>query len=453
MKTPRGRGPRQNSSSSGGGRSGAGERRPPSRFSKGPGGGGARGRPSGDRQERSFGDRKPRSFGDRPLGERSFGDRKPRSFGDRPQGERSFGDRKPRSFGDRPQGERSFGDRKPRSFGDRPQADRKPRAFAERKPRAFGDRPGGDRKPRFGDRPERKQRVFSMKDDQAPREAKAEGGFRQAPERFVEAPRALEAPEGSRFIYGINPVLEALRARADHVERLFLVEEGVSPRAAAEIFSRCRDAGIRVDMVRKERLALMADGGVHQGVVAEVRHFEYLEIFQLIELSKKSSRAPLLVVLDGIQDPGNLGAIIRSAHAFGADGVVIAKDRAAGVTGSVVKASAGATEHCPVARVVNLSRALEELKEAGFWSIAADPEGDRTVYDAAFDGPIALVIGSEGPGVRELVLKHCDFRVKIPMLGQVASLNASVSAGVLLSEVSRQRLLKAKVSPKPAPAS
>lgn len=240
-------------------------------------------------------------------------------------------------------------------------------------------------------------------------------------------------------IFGVNPVLEALRARAGSVEKLFVAQGALNQRVAGEIFSRARDAGLRVETVDRERLSRLADGGVHQGVVAEVRDFEYLELDELIAQAKASDRPPLVVLLDGIQDPHNLGAIIRSAHAFGAHGVVVMKDRAVGITGVVVKASAGATAHCPVARVTNLSRALEQLKEAGFWILAADPEGDQALWQAKLDGPLGLVVGAEGAGVRKGVLGHCDYRVRIPMVGQVASLNASVSTGVLLAEIARQR--------------
>ncbi|MEW6431787.1 MAG: 23S rRNA (guanosine(2251)-2'-O)-methyltransferase RlmB [Myxococcota bacterium] len=243
----------------------------------------------------------------------------------------------------------------------------------------------------------------------------------------------------SDVIFGINPVLEALRARPESLERLYVVHGAVNQRVAGEIFSRARDAGLRVETVDRERLARLAGGGVHQGVAAEVREFEYVELAELIEQAKASDRPPLVVVLDGIQDPHNLGAIIRTAHAFGAHGVVIMKDRAAGVTGVVVKASAGATAHCPVCRVTNLSRALEALKEAGLWTVAADPGGDQDLWQSRLDGPLAVVVGAEGAGVRKGVLGHCDFRVRIPMVGQVASLNASVSAGVLLAEIARQR--------------
>jgi 23S rRNA (guanosine2251-2'-O)-methyltransferase len=237
----------------------------------------------------------------------------------------------------------------------------------------------------------------------------------------------------------VNPVLEALRVRSDEVERLYITEGQLGSRAAAEILSRARDAGIRVERVVRERLATLADGGVHQGVVAELRGFKYAELEDVLAAAQESGRPALIIVLDGIQDPHNLGAIIRSAHALGAHGVVIGKDRAVQVTGVVAKASAGAVEHCPIARVVNISRALEELKEAGVWVAAADTHSTEPLWKARLDGPLALVIGAEGAGVREGVLKHCDFRLRIPMAGQVGSLNASVSAAILLYEVARQR--------------
>lgn len=257
------------------------------------------------------------------------------------------------------------------------------------------------------------------------------------------APRGTEQRErgerSERHVYGVNPVIEALRVRADEVDRLYITEGQLGSKAAAEILSRARDAGIRVERVPRERLASLAEGGVHQGVVAELRGFQYAELPDLLEAAEASGRPPLIVVLDGVQDPHNLGAIIRSAHALGAHGVVIGKDRAVPVTGLVAKASAGAVEHCPIARVVNISRALEELKEAGVWVAAADVDSQEPLWKARLDGPLAIVVGAEGAGVREGVLKHCDFRLRIPMAGQVGSLNASVSAAILLYEVARQR--------------
>jgi 23S rRNA (guanosine2251-2'-O)-methyltransferase len=261
----------------------------------------------------------------------------------------------------------------------------------------------------------------------------------QRPPRSRDREQEPRGERSERYVYGVNPVLESLRAHPERVERLLLAEGQLAARAAAEILSRARDAGVRVDRVPRERLVALAEGGVHQGVVAELRGFEYAELPDLLEAAEASGRPPLLVVLDGIQDPHNFGAIIRSAHALGAQGVIIGKDRAVPVTGVVAKASAGAVEHCPIARVVNVSRALEELKEAGVWVAAADPHSDQSLWEARLDGPLAVVVGAEGAGVREGVLKHCDLKVRIPMLGQVGSLNASVSAAILLYEAARQR--------------
>ncbi len=243
---------------------------------------------------------------------------------------------------------------------------------------------------------------------------------------------------GGRFIFGVNPALEALRARPREIERIFYVDGHLNPKIAAELLSRAREARVRTEAVTKERLAGMAEGGVHQGIVLELGEFRYTELSDLI------AKRGLIVVLDGLQDPHNVGAIIRSAHALGATGVIMGKDRAASITGAVVKASAGATEHTQIARVVNLSRAIEELKHAGYWIVAADPEG-TVLPQAKLDGPLAVVVGAEGEGVRHGVLNHCDFRVKIPMVGKVASLNASVSAGIVLYEIVRQRLSSASV--------
>jgi 23S rRNA (guanosine2251-2'-O)-methyltransferase len=241
-------------------------------------------------------------------------------------------------------------------------------------------------------------------------------------------------------VYGIHPVLEALRARAAEVERLLLVEGALPARVAGEVMALAQAARVRVERVTRERLLEVSEGGVHQGVAAELRAFRYAELDELLAAAKAEGKPPLVVVLDGIQDPHNLGAIIRSAHGLGAHGVVLGKDRAAGITAAVAKASAGAVEHLRVARVTNVSRALEELKTAGLWVAAADPKGDTPLWDAPLGGPIALVVGAEGEGVRPGVLGHSDFRLRIPMPpGSAASLNASVAAALLLYEVCRQR--------------
>ena len=246
-------------------------------------------------------------------------------------------------------------------------------------------------------------------------------------------------PGESRTVHGIHPVLEALRAHPADVERVYVLDGSVTPRAAAEILSRARDAQVKVERVPRERLQALVEGGAHQGVAARLREFAYATLEEVLARAGESGSPPLVAVLDGLQDPHNLGAVIRSADALGAHGVVLPRDRSVGVTAAVARASAGAVEHVPVARVTNLSRALEELKAAGLWVAAADPEGDQVLWEARLDGPLAVVIGAEGAGVRPGVLKHCDLRLRIPMRGRVASLNASVSAAVVLYEVARQR--------------
>ena len=243
----------------------------------------------------------------------------------------------------------------------------------------------------------------------------------------------------SRTVHGIHPVLEALRAHPADVERVYVLEGNVPQRAAAEILSRAREFRIAVERVPRERLQALVEGAAHQGVAARLREFAYATLEELLARAEASGAPPLVVVLDGLQDPHNLGAVIRSADALGAHGVVLPRDRSVGVTAAVARASAGAVEHVPVARVTNLSRALEELKAAGVWVAAADPEGDQVLWGARLNGPLALVIGAEGTGVRPGVLKHCDLRLRIPMGGRVGSLNASVSAALVLYEVARQR--------------
>ena len=232
----------------------------------------------------------------------------------------------------------------------------------------------------------------------------------------------------SRFVYGVNPVLEALRAHPQDVVRV-LVENS---RGAEKVAAAAERAGVRVETVPQGELQRRTRGGVHQGVGAELAEFKYSELEDLLEGS-------FVLVLDGVTDPQNFGALVRSAHALGADGVVIGKDRAASVTPAVFKAAAGALEHCLVARVTNLSRALEQLKEAGFWTIALAGEGDKELDDIDLKTKIALVLGSEGSGVRPLVRKTCDHVARIPMAGRVASLNVAAAGAIALYEVARQR--------------
>lgn len=260
---------------------------------------------------------------------------------------------------------------------------------------------------------------------------------KSGPRPHAPGPRDSGGDSEPRLIFGTNPVREALRGGGKSVVRVLTSHP---PDKEKELFELARKSGVSVERVPRERLDDLAQGGVHQGVAAYLPPFEYFELEDIIEAAAGSDRPGLIVVLDGIVDPHNLGAIIRSAYALGAHGVVIAKDRAAQVNGLVSKSSAGATEHCRIARVTNIARTLETLKEAGYWTAAAEPEGSSELERAKLDGPLAVVIGAEGPGVRENVLRHCDFRLRIPMIGELASLNASVSAGILLYEILRQRL-------------
>jgi 23S rRNA (guanosine2251-2'-O)-methyltransferase len=183
----------------------------------------------------------------------------------------------------------------------------------------------------------------------------------------------------------------------------------------------------------------LSETGPHQGVIALCPAVGYVEIADMLAAAKEKGEQPLIVVLDGVTDPHNLGAVLRSAEAGGAHGVVVPKRRAVGLTGTVAKTSAGAVNHIPVARVTNITQALRELKEAGLWIACADMSG-QSMYDADMSGPVALVLGAEGVGVSRLVVEQSDYTVRIPMLGKIESLNVSVAAGVLIYEVVRRRL-------------
>jgi 23S rRNA (guanosine2251-2'-O)-methyltransferase len=243
----------------------------------------------------------------------------------------------------------------------------------------------------------------------------------------------------SRFVYGVNPVLEALRAHPKDVVRVLLERgrDGRRSQGAEKVAQAAAQAGARVEDVPHNEIARRSAGGVHQGVGAELAEFQYLELQDL--LAAPRDRPAFLLVLDGVTDPQNLGALIRSAHALGAHGVVLPKDRAAGITPAAFKAAAGALEHCPVARVTNLARALEQLKEAGIWTVALAADGERGLDELDLTTPIALVMGSEASGVRPLVRKTCDHVARIGMKGKVGSLNVSAAGAIALYEVARQR--------------
>lgn len=237
-------------------------------------------------------------------------------------------------------------------------------------------------------------------------------------------------------IYGINSVAEALKARGRSFEWVGVSKERRDLRLQ-KLIQECRSSSVPVRFLPRVELDRMARTASHQGVVAVTSSKAYVDLDDVI--AAKRGEYSLVLVLDGVEDPHNLGAILRTADATGADGVVIPERRAAGITGTVAKASAGASEHLPVAKVTNISRSLEELKAKGLWIVGLDERGNQTYDQVDYKMNCAIVLGAEGKGLHELVSKKCDFLVAIPMQGEVPSLNVSVAAGVVLYEVVRQR--------------
>lgn len=262
--------------------------------------------------------------------------------------------------------------------------------------------------------------------------------YGERPPRMERPPRAHHEERGAEppenLLVGRNPIREALKSGAP-LEKL-LVAEGDLSGAARDIVRMARDAGVVVQFVERYRLDQIYPA--HQGLLAFRSARAYATIEDILARARERGEEPLVVVLDQVTDPHNLGAIIRSSECAGAHGVIIPERRAAGLTPACEKASAGALAHLPVARVKNLNRALEELKRAGLWIVAAALEGENALT-ADLSGPLALVIGSEGEGISRLTLSLCDRRVTLPMLGKISSLNASVAAGVLLYQVVRAR--------------
>ena len=239
------------------------------------------------------------------------------------------------------------------------------------------------------------------------------------------------------MIEGRNAVLEAFRS-GKPVDKLFVLD-GCQDGPVRTIVREAKKHDTLIQFVEKERLSQMSETGRHQGVIAYVAAYEYAEVEDMLKLSEEKGEDPFIILLDNIEDPHNLGAIIRTANLAGAHGVIIPKRRAAGLTATVAKTSAGALNYTPVEKVTNLVRTMEELKEKGLWFVCADM-GGTTMYDLNLKGPIGLVIGNEGEGVSRLVRENCDFVASIPMKGDIDSLNASVAAGVLAYEIVRQRM-------------
>ena len=240
-------------------------------------------------------------------------------------------------------------------------------------------------------------------------------------------------------IEGRNAVIEAFRA-GKTIDKLY-VQDGLKDGPIQTILREAKKRDVKVNFVEKDRLNGMSATGHHQGVIAIAASYSYAEVEDIFAKAAEKGEPPFIIILDGVEDPYNLGAIVRTANQAGAHGVIIPKNRAVGLTASVARTSAGALNYTPVAKVTNIARTMEDLKKQGLWFVCADMDG-TVMYDLDLTGPIGLVIGNEGSGVSELVKKNCDFIASIPMKGEIDSLNASVAAGILSYEIVRQRMKK-----------
>jgi 23S rRNA (guanosine2251-2'-O)-methyltransferase len=239
------------------------------------------------------------------------------------------------------------------------------------------------------------------------------------------------------IIFGIHPVEEALASGGREFQYVAVVP-GRGDVRLQKIAQLCRSAGVAIRTMPRDQLTRLAKTSSHQGVVAITAQKSYVDLEEM--LAHKRGPYRLLAVLDGVEDPHNLGAIIRTAEGAGVDGIVIPERRATGVTGTVVKSSAGASEYLPIAKVTNLSRTIEELKSRNIWTVGLDERGEKLYHQLDYRMDCAIVLGAEGHGLHEQIRKKCDFLVSIPMSGKVASLNVSVAAGIVMYEIARQRL-------------
>ena len=292
----------------------------------------------------------------------------------------------------------------------------------------------------------RKERTGSDRTEIHGRHGQAAGGeFRkQKYDRSAEYLAAADtdgaaAQEDGRIIEGRNAVLEAFRS-GKTIDKVFVLE-GCQDGPIKTILREAKKHGTMVKFVSKDRLDNMSETKKHQGVIAYAAAYNYATVEDILAKAEENGEPPFIFLLDGIEDPHNLGAIIRTANLAGAHGVIIPKNRAVGLTATVAKTSAGALNYTPVAKVTNLSATMKELKKQGLWFVCADMDGE-VMYRQNLTGPIGLVIGNEGDGVSKLVRENCDFTASIPMKGDIDSLNASVAAGVLAYEIVRQRLQK-----------
>lgn len=281
-----------------------------------------------------------------------------------------------------------------------------------------------------------KQQAVARKDapkrDRRPRQTEDRGYSRGFEDRGFDG-RSFEE-RNSNIIIGRNPVMEALKSGREIDKILVSAGDG----SIVKIVGMAKDKGLPIIKAEKASLDRIAQGGAHQGIIAYASAYEYKEIDDILAKAEKQGEEPFVIILDNLEDPHNLGAIMRTAECAGAHGVIIPKRNACGLTETVAKTSAGAIEYVPCVRVTNIVTAMEELKEKGFW-IAACDMGGQEYYRADLSGKLAVVIGSEGAGISRLVKENCDFTVSMPMVGRITSLNASNAAAVLMYEVRRQR--------------
>ncbi|QHV00308.1 23S rRNA (guanosine(2251)-2'-O)-methyltransferase RlmB [Synechocystis sp. CACIAM 05] len=354
----------------------------------------------------------------------------------------------PRSArGDKPR----YGEQKPKlkRSGDKPRFnDDQPQGFKEKSDR-FQDKPrprtNEDKPRRAGDKPSNFKSRFKDKDRDKPRygDDRPRGSGQKPPfgKTFPAAPPPMDsdqAQEALDLLYGHHAVLAALDGDRQ-LNRIWITSHLRHDIRYRTKIQTAKANGTVVDEVDNFRLNQITHNANHQGIAAQVAPYHYWELGDLIDKAKSQSTAPVLVIIDSITDPHNLGAIIRTAEAFGAQGMVLPQRRVAGITSTVMKVAAGALEHFPVARVVNLSRALETLKESGFWIYGTVAGKQTPLHQSDLREPMGLVIGSEGEGLSLLTQKHCDHLITIPLAGKTPSLNASVAAAISLYEIFRQR--------------
>ncbi len=297
-------------------------------------------------------------------------------------------------------------------------------------------------KERFQDRREKPKTKEFSRDGYKPRVKEySEDGYKVKTDRYSEDVNRPSDEEGlgewsERTVEGRNPVIEALKSGRT-IEKIYMAK-GAIEGSLKLISGMAKDRKIIISEVERKRLDEMSEVGGHQGVIAIVSPYSYSTVDEILQAAEDKKETPFVIILDEIEDPHNLGSIVRTANLSGAHGVIIPKRRAASVTAAVAKASAGAIEYTKIAKVTNVNQTIKELKERGLWIAGLDMDGDAC-YNVNLKGPIAVVVGSEGKGISRLVKENCDMVVKIPMQGDIDSLNASVAAGIMMYEIQRQR--------------